>query len=235
MNTIINIIYIIVIFNVIITIIKSTDTCNFKTSGKDFTIEFKGYVKNNFKILLNGIFNYIYYYGDTYCVGQWTMISKNDGDVYKLFYYGDIKNGMPHSISENTMITYSYNLDNDVHINYYYNGIWKDGYKEGFGRQQITFMDKNNNNVKMILIQKGIFSKNDIIEGYEFSYSVNNSCSEYNGKFHENRPHGYGIIHFNNGSIFEGEFDHGKIFNIDKNITDKKQQFTCLEKLTQPF
>uniref|UniRef100_A0A6C0EFY2 MORN repeat protein n=1 Tax=viral metagenome TaxID=1070528 RepID=A0A6C0EFY2_9ZZZZ len=237
MNTIINIIYIIVIFNIIITIIKSSDTCNFKKSGKDFTIDFKGDVKNNFKFSLNGIYNYIYYYGDIYCVGEWKMVSKNDDNNYSMVYYGDIKNGMPHGVNEHTMITHNYKIDNNIETKYSYTGSWNNGNKEGHGLQKITFIDKNSNiNPIIITIQKGLFNKNDIIEGVEFSYLIDvNVCYVYVGKFYNNRPNGTGIIHYNNGTIFEGEFMKGNLVNIVKTTTNEIDQFNCLEKLIQPL
>ena len=235
MNAIINIIYIIVIFNIIITIIKSTDTCNFKKSGKYFTIEFKGLIKNNFKFSLTGIYNYIY--GDTYCVGEWKMQSIMGSDNYSMVYYGDIKNGMPHGVNEHTMITHNYKLDNNIETKYIYTGSWNNGNKEGNGRQQITFIDKNINiNPIIITIQKGLFNKNDIIEGTEFSYLIDvNSCFDYVGNFYNNRPHGNGVIHYNNGTIFEGEFMKGNLVNIVKTISDETYKFNCLEKLIQPL
>jgi len=213
-----------------------SNVCDFKTSGTDFNIEFKGLVKDyKSPTTFGNIFNYIFKNDndDSYCVGEWTMKSTNDGDNYKLVYYGDIKNGMPHGVGDNTMITHTYNVENDIQANYFYTGSWKNGYKEGNGRQQVTFIEKNDvkDKAKVITIQEGNFINNDIVEGKEFSYVIeNNVCSKYNGKFYENRPHGYGIIHHNNGTIFEGEFNHGKITKIAKEI--ESYIFNCKEDVT---
>ena len=42
------------------------------------------------------------------------MKSSNDNDNYKLEYNGAIKNGMPHGVGQNTMITHSYGINNDT-------------------------------------------------------------------------------------------------------------------------
>ena len=195
--------------------------CDFKKSIDDGTIEFKGIeiASKNPSSYLGNMFRYLFNkQPETYCLGEWKMISKHDGDDYKLVYHGEIKNGMPHGIGENTMISHYYPVD-DFTANYYYIGDWANGYKQGHGLQQVTFLDKNKNPY-IITIQSGNFMNNDVIEGTEFSYTIDkNVCSEYHGNFLHNRPHGYGSIHYNNGTIFQGEFENGKIVKIDYSNT----------------
>jgi hypothetical protein len=204
--------------------IVSGSKCNFSISGKDSSIEFKG------KVLYNGIFNYLFS-KDIYCIGNWIMKSSNDNDNYKLEYNGAIKNGMPHGVGQNTMITHSYGINNDTQAQYLYTGGWVNGYKEGNGLLNLTFINQNTTNN---LIQKGKFEKNNIIVGFEFIYSLNNNvCSVYNGKFKDNRPNGYGIINYNNGTSIEGEFVNGNIININNIFESKINEFDCLETLIQ--
>jgi len=227
--------FVLLIISVLIILVKSENNCDFQKCGNGFNIEFKGFVKDNKSSTTFGdIYNYFFSKKDVYCVGEWIMKSTNDGNDYKFLYYGDIKNGIPHGVSDNTMITHTYNVENNIQNNYFYTGSWKNGYKEGNGRQQLTFIEKNDvkDKPKVITIQEGNFIKNDIVEGNEFSYVIeNNVCYKYNGKFDENRPNGYGVIHHNNGTIFEGEFINGEIVKIDKNVDNKINEFNCSEEL----
>jgi len=205
--------------------IVSGSKCNFSTSEKDSSIDFKG------NILYNGIFNYLFS-KDIYCIGNWTMKSSKGNSKYKLEYYGPIKNGIPYGIGQNIMITHVYSIDNDTQGQYFYTGNWINGYKEGNGLLYLTIM--NQNTINNILIQKGNFEKNNIIDGFEFTYSLNNNvCSVYNGKFKDNRPNGYGIINYNNGTSIEGEFVNGNIININNIVESKINEFNCFEMLIQ--
>lgn len=212
---------------------KNTNVCEFRTSGTDFNIEFKG--KHSPSTTFGSLFDYFFNTNnnDSYCVGEWIMNSTKEGENdYKLIYYGNIKNGIPHGVGENTMITHTYNVENDIQAKYFYSGSWKNGYKEGKGLQRMTFLDKKDNNKQISLtIQEGNFINNDIVSGNEFSYVIDsNDCSNYNGKFLDNRPHGYGKIHHNNGTIFEGEFYRGKIIKIDRVVNNQLYEFSCFGK-----
>ena len=229
----INVYLFIVIIGAIISLSKSTKTCDFKTEEIDFTIDFKGIVKKR-PTTFGSLFEYLFT-NDLYCTGEWTMISNNSNDTYRLKYYGDIRNGLPHGNGLNTMISHNYYIDSNIQTKYSYIGNWKNGYKEGFGSQTIIFIDDNNNNNNnnfLITRQEGIFLKNDIIEGIEYSYLIEkNTCSEYKGTFLYNRPHGYGSIYHNNGTVFEGEFNNGILIKITKTTHDNP--YNCLEKEIQ--
>lgn len=222
----------ILIISLIITLTKSSKSCDFTTKGNDFTIEFKGIIKKN-PTTFGSLFNYIFgNKKDIYCTGEWKMKSKNDNHTYKLTYYGDIKDGIPHGVGLNTIINNNYYFDNNIQTKYFYKGNWLNGYKEGFGIQTMINIEIEKNNQTMITTQEGIFANNDIIQGVEFSYFVEkNICYEYNGKFLYNRPHGYGSKYYNNGTVFEGEFEHGNIIKITNTILDIP--FNCLEKAIQ--
>jgi len=221
----------VLIISVIITLISSSKSCDFTTKGNDFTIEFKGIFKKN-PTTFGSLFNYIFgNKKDIYCTGEWKMKSKNDNDIYKLTYYGDIKDGIPHGNGLNTMISHNY-YDNNIQTNYFYKGNWQNGYKEGLGIQTMLIIEIEKNNQTLITTQEGTFLKNDIIEGIEYSYLIEkNTCSEYKGTFLYNRPHGYGSIYHNNGTVFEGVFEHGKLIKNTKTTHDNS--FNCLEKEIQ--
>jgi hypothetical protein len=221
--------FILFILNIITILVKSNKICDFARSGKDYNIEFKGKIKNNFKFSFNGVYDYIFNYNDKYCVGNWILNSSKGDSDYKLVYYGDIKNGKPHGVGQNTMITHNYIINNDTQTQLLYTGSWANGYKEGNGLLYLTFINEKNK-TNFTTIQKGKFEKNDIVDGIEFSYTIdNNICSIYTGKFLDNRPNGYSIIHYNNGTILEGEFVNGKIIKIDKIIDSKINVFNCSE------
>jgi hypothetical protein len=226
--------FVLLIISIIIILVKSKNNCDFQKCGTGFNIEFKGLVKDKSSTTFGDLYNYFFSKEDVYCVGEWIMKSTNNDSDYKFVYYGDIINGIPHGVSDNTMITHTFNVENNIQNKYFYTGRWKNGYKEGNGRQQLTFIEKNGvkDIPKVITIQEGNFIKNDIVEGKEFSYVIeNNVCYKYNGKFDENRPNGYGVIHHNNGTIFEGEFINGEIVKIDKNVNNKVNEFNCSEEL----
>lgn len=226
---------VLLVISVIAILVKSKNNCDFQTFGTDFNIEFKGLVKDTKSSTFGDIYqSYFSNVGDIYCSGEWTMKSTNDGDNYKLVYNGDIKNGMPHGVGDNTMITHTFNVESNIKANYFYIGSWKNGYREGNGRQKFKFIEKNDikDKPKVVTIQEGNFINNDIDEGNEFSYVIeNNVCYKYNGKFNGNRPNGYGTIHHNNGTIFEGEFINGKIVKIDKIVNNKINEFNCSQEL----
>jgi hypothetical protein len=86
------------------------------------------------------------------------------------------------------MITHTFNVENNIQNNYFYTGRWKNGYKEGNGRQQLTFIEKNDvkDKPKVITIQEGNFIKNDIVEGNEFSYVIEKRKEILISKFKNN-------------------------------------------------
>jgi hypothetical protein len=224
---------VLLVISVIAILVKSKNNCDFQRCGTNFNIEFNGLVKDK-STTFGDIYNYFFSNVDVYCVGEWIMKSTNDGYNYKFVYHGDIKNGVPHGVSDNTIITHTYNVESNIQTNYFYIGSWKNGYKEGNGRQELKFIEKNDVKDKPIgvTIQEGNFINNDIDEGNEFSYVIeNNVCYKYNGKFNENRPNGYGTIHHNNGTIFEGEFINGEIVKIDNIVDNKLNEFNCSEEL----
>ena len=212
-------------------VFANAKSCDFKKSGDDYNVEFKGDIvyKKSPYFLVNLYQSFFHGRDDIHCVGEWKMNSKNGASEYSIVYYGKIKNGKPHGPAENAMITHIYNVEDYVSADYYYIGNWENGYKSGNGLQQVILLDKNKNPI-ILSIQNGIFANNDIMAGSDFTYAIdNNVCSEYHGSFRNNRPHGDGIIHYNNGTIFEGEFVDGKIVKIDKsNIPIEKNE-------THPF
>lgn len=119
--------------------------------------------------------------------GRWISLG---GDLY---YFGDVKNGVPEGYGE----IFSYKPNDNVFVgDRISEGIYHDGKLNGKG----VLYSKGN------VVYRGIFENNQLVRGV----MIKNETSRYVGEFKNNQLHGKGRLVLANGFWMEGSWIEGK-------------------------